>query len=1233
MKTFRPIHWSTLLLLLLAACGGDSVPDFKGDTVEVRVFSSLNAAASALSVQGVPFDPETGESGISFALVDVFSGDTQLLFEEGRVVSEGGGPIVLNPDSNEETVFLPEGRYRFALRAFGAQSDDNVIALGEVEQQIGQDSRVTIPVTSLIGSARFEVPESVDANEVFDAFLKVSPPGRPDLEVPLGDYSVTYDVAEPSVKLAGESKLGVRVAAACAVVEVTATVDNDLSEEVSATTNVPVSSEACDNSTDVGTDLVPPFVSIASPIDGTTVGTSFTLRGDVSDQQSRVERVEVYEGTLKLGEAEIDADEMAWFFNTSLEEGNYTLTAIAFDKAGNTSRKEITLTVQEGSDGEGGQGECKSPVQIPDDALRDAIRSELSKLNSELTCEDLASLSELSYGGDALFGESIGNLEGLQYAVNLKRLSLASVFTDDYSPIANLTRLEQLTLFETNVTDLSFLANLTDLVGLEISSFIFRSKVADLTPLQNLTKLEKLDLSSSYDRDLGQIKDISPLRGLVNLTELNLLDQPVRDISPLVENSGLSEGDKVLLGASPDLKFGCPSEAYRADVAVLRERGVEVRFSDPEDCNTDGGNGNGDQVVEIPDAALERLIREAINKSEGELTSEDLASLTELSYLGDLTGSTIESLEGLQYAVNLKRLSFSEISPDSYSPIANLTKLETLDLEDSSRGDLSFLTNLTNLVELNLGSYLFGNRIEDITPLQNLKKLEKLNLAGFYEIALPSGDIEDISPLEGLTNLTELDLGGQPVTDLSPLITNSGLGEGDKIILGGAQGGGLDDICYDETYRADVEALRERGVDVDTNFDDYPTCKSEPDSDGNITVTSTSSAASLNNECTLRAAITAANTDQAVGGCHAGNGVDVIQLAENTTYTLTESDTRGTGGGNALPKITSDITLLGEGSTLQPGENPERFDLFRVFQIEASGTLTLEAVTVIGESGTSIDGLAIYNAGTTVLRNSKVADGSCEGDGFCRGGGVFNLGTLRLFGSEVSGNFVYNGGGGGIYNEGGEVAIVNSVVTGNGTVDGGRGGNIYNASGNVRVERSIISEGGTYSAGGGVYNAGSLDIVNSLLVDNIAQEISAEAEAIGTGSALFNTGKATVSFSTFVGPEEFLATEGEDGSTIDNRGELILEATLISSQADYPSCTGSLTSRGYNLNSDDTCGLTQRSDITNTAPLLGGNSVPASESPVVDAVPTDACNVDTDQRGVSRPQGSACDIGAFELEQ
>jgi hypothetical protein len=42
--------------------------------------------------------------------------------------------------------------------------------------------------------------------------------------------------------------------------------------------------------------------------------------------------------------------------------------------------------------------------------------------------------------------------------------------------------------------------------------------------------------------------------------------------------------------------------------------------------------------------------------------------------------------------------------------------------------------------------------------------------------------------------------------------------------------------------------------------------------------------------------------------------------------------------------------------------------------------------------------------------------------------------------------------------------------------------------------------------------------------------------------------------------------------------------------------------------------------------------LPAATSPLLDAVPAGDCgSVTVDQRGVTRPQGSACDIGAVEV--
>jgi hypothetical protein len=40
--------------------------------------------------------------------------------------------------------------------------------------------------------------------------------------------------------------------------------------------------------------------------------------------------------------------------------------------------------------------------------------------------------------------------------------------------------------------------------------------------------------------------------------------------------------------------------------------------------------------------------------------------------------------------------------------------------------------------------------------------------------------------------------------------------------------------------------------------------------------------------------------------------------------------------------------------------------------------------------------------------------------------------------------------------------------------------------------------------------------------------------------------------------------------------------------------------------------------------------VPDATSPAVDAIPTASCPAPVDQRGVHRPKGPACDIGAVE---
>jgi hypothetical protein len=92
---------------------------------------------------------------------------------------------------------------------------------------------------------------------------------------------------------------------------------------------------------------------------------------------------------------------------------------------------------------------------------------------------------------------------------------------------------------------------------------------------------------------------------------------------------------------------------------------------------------------------------------------------------------------------------------------------------------------------------------------------------------------------------------------------------------------------------------------------------------------------------------------------------------------------------------------------------------------------------------------------------------------------------------------------------------------------------------------------------------------------------------------------------------------------------------------------GAITSNGYNIESPgDTCGFdpdgADQVDVSADDLKLGelaDNGGPTmthalgAGSVAIDVIPAEMCEVDTDQRGVTRPQGAMCDVGAFELEQ
>lgn len=224
------------------------------------------------------------------------------------------------------------------------------------------------------------------------------------------------------------------------------------------------------------------------------------------------------------------------------------------------------------------------------------------------------------------------------------------------------------------------------------------------------------------------------------------------------------------------------------------------------------------EEVKIPDASLERAVRQTLNKPKAPLTRSDMGGLVELWAWVE----GIQDLTGLEYASNLMALdlSFNEVkdlSPlaqltqlqylalwgnqvEDIAPLAGLEKLWLLDLDENKIKDLSPLKNLAQLREL----YFSGNQVEDLSPLADLDQLEVVMLASnkvkdlsalnhkeslllleasdnrleslpsfhlpnLLGVALVNNGLRDIGPLKDLTSLEELYLDFNQIRDLSPL--------------------------------------------------------------------------------------------------------------------------------------------------------------------------------------------------------------------------------------------------------------------------------------------------------------------------------------------------------------------------------------------------------------------------------------------------------------------------------
>jgi predicted outer membrane repeat protein len=216
--------------------------------------------------------------------------------------------------------------------------------------------------------------------------------------------------------------------------------------------------------------------------------------------------------------------------------------------------------------------------------------------------------------------------------------------------------------------------------------------------------------------------------------------------------------------------------------------------------------------------------------------------------------------------------------------------------------------------------------------------------------------------------------------------------------------------------------------------------------------------------------------------------------------------------------------------------------------------------------------------------------------------------------------------GGGIRNDAGTLTLVSSSVE---EATANVGGGIYNG-GTLTLNRSSVWSNTSTGQGGGIYNGGTMTMENSTVTGNGAS---------GQGGGIYNSGTLTVTASTVAG------NGASAGGGI--FGPASVTATIVAgnSATTAPDCQA-VTSGGYNLAGNTSgCSGLGATDMQNVDPMLdilnfngpGGLRTRGllAGSPAIGAIPLSggACLVGgqlTDERGVSRPQGKGCDIGAVE---
>jgi hypothetical protein len=379
-----------------------------------------------------------------------------------------------------------------------------------------------------------------------------------------------------------------------------------------------------------------------------------------------------------------------------------------------------------------------------------------------------------------------------------------------------------------------------------------------------------------------------------------------------------------------------------------------------------------------------------------------------------------------------------------------------------------------------------------------------------------------------------------------------------------------------------------------------------------------------------------------IGG--AGNTASVVDITDSHLdgNTLTGDDSFG---GGLSQQALSTLTI--SGSTVSnnvPGEGDLAYGT-GLYLGGLSSPTTLTDDTISGNQGDGAVG--IYLAGAQTSITDSTISGNLSNSG---GAGMYVWGTsgttTTITGSTFSGNVttdnntgedIERGDGGGLLNDGSggcnPVTFVNDTIAGNSAAADGGGYLAINCG---------EEEGGAVKAAGGAGSVGGAGTAGAALVPHVTPTAAAtfQFDTVAGNSAGDSAGGGNIQVGTPDNPDDSAVTL-QDSIVADG----IVGGTPTTNCEINDGGTGTITSLGYNLIDDTTCGTAAAGDIIGQGAQLGAlgdnggptnTELPATGSPAIGGVPAAVCTatgVTSDQRGNARGAGlnGSCTIGAVEV--